>query len=194
MRTRMMRAIVVLSAVVAGCGYHLPGGAPIVPATAHTITIKLFGNRTREHGIEVALRRAIEEEFRRRGGLEVVEQDGDLVLTGAVRRFATIPVAFVGTSEAVQFQGIMQVGFRLVERATGRLVFENKLLQESLDFGTVSQVTVASSPSFQRDTIDLRDLANMTSSQLNDTRRRVTLNDLVDVVAREVYVQSVEGF
>jgi membrane protein implicated in regulation of membrane protease activity len=191
----MRRLASVALLALAGCGYHVSGAALTVPTTAHTISIKRFANRTREHGLEVALQRSVEEEFRRRGPLAVeLGGDGDVVLSGSIRRFQTIPVLATGTSEAVQFQGVIQVSFRLTDRTTGQLLYENKLLQESLDFGASSGVIVSSSPSFQRGTIDARDLANMTNVQVGEARRRDALNGLLDLVATDVFVQSMEGF
>jgi hypothetical protein len=188
-------AWVVLPALVAACGYRLAGAGPDLPASAKTVSISVFRNSTREPGLELALRRAIEEEFRRRGPLEVVsEGKGDLVVSGRIRRFQTTPVAFTGTSEAVQFQGILQVSFRLTERASGNVLYENQLLQESLDFGAVSNVVVTSSPRFQRGTIDSRDLIQMNNVQLTESRRRESLGELVEILARDVYLQSMEGF
>jgi hypothetical protein len=184
-----------VAAALAGCGYNLAGTGNTVPDTARSVSIAVFANNTREPGLEVALRRAIEEEFRIRGPLDVLpDPGGDLVLSGTIRRFQATPVAFTGTSEAVQFQGIIQISFRLVERSTGRVLYENRLLQESLDFGAVSDVVVTTSPRFQRGTIDARDLAQMTNVQLGEARRRETLGDLVEILARDVYLQSMEGF
>lgn len=187
--------LLLVPALLAACGYRLAGGGAGLPPDARTVSVALFRNNTREAGLEVALRRAIEEEFRRRGPLEVVTgAGGDLVVSGTIRRFQTTPVAFTGTSEAVQFQGIVQISFKLAERATGKVVYENRLLQESLDFGAVSDVVVESSPRFQRSTIDLRDLVQMTNVQIGEARRRETLADLIELLARDIYLQSMEGF
>jgi hypothetical protein len=183
-----------LALALDGCGYHFAGSGVGLPPAARTVSISLFGNRTREHGLEIALRRAIEEEFRRRGPLDVTEGEGDLVVSGTIRRFQTTPVAFVGTSAAVQYQGVLQVGFKLTDRTTGKVLYDNKLLQESLDFGAVSGVVVETSPRFQRGTIDARDLAEMTNVQVGETRRRETLSELLELIARDVYLQTMEGF
>src|SRR5262245_7449893 len=178
-----------------GCGYRIAGVGDHVPSTAQTVRVRTFRNHTRELGLDVHLRRALEDEFRRHGALRVVaDGDADLELTGDIRRFTTQPVAFSATDEAVQYQGIMQVGMRLVERATGRVLHETKLLQETQDFGAVSGVVIASSPHFQRGTIDARDLSTLTNVQLGDTRRREALRDLVDLTARDIYLQAMEGF
>jgi hypothetical protein len=178
-----------------GCGYRLGGVGEHVPSTAQTIRIRTFRNHTREVGLDVHLRRALEDEFRRHGAVRVVSDgDADLELSGDIRRFTTQPVAFSATDEAVQYQGIMHVGMRLVERATGRVLHETKLLQETQDFGAVSGVVIASSPHFQRGTIDARDLSTLTNVQLGEARRREALRDLVDLTARDIYLQTMEGF
>lgn len=184
-----------LAVALGGCGYRLAGGGTDLPREARTISIELFTNNTREVGLDVRLRRALEEEFRRRGSLRVVpERGGALVLTGTIRRFAIAPVAFSATDEAVQYQGVIVVSMRLVERGSGRVVRETRSLQASQDFGAVAGVVVTTSPRFQQGTIDARDLANMTNVQLSEARRREAQRELLDTLARDAYLQAVEGF
>jgi hypothetical protein len=181
--------------VSAGCGYRLAGTGVNVPESARTIRLEPFVNHSRENGLEVRLHRALEDEFRRRGALRVVsEGEADLVLSGDIRRFATVPVTFSATDEAVQYQGTIQVGMRLVEHATGRVLHETKLLQESQDFGAVSGVVIASSPHFQRGTMNARDLPNLTDVQIGEARRHEALRDLLDLLARDIYLQAMEVF
>jgi hypothetical protein len=189
---RTLAALLCLT--LAGCGYGLAGTAN-VPESARTIRIQPFRNGTRETGLEVKLHRALEDEFRRRGVLRVVsDKDADVVLTGHIRRFTQVPVAFSATDEAVQYQGIITVDMRLVERASGRVLHETKLLQETQDFGAVSGVVISSSPHFQRGTMDARDLANLTNVEIGEARRHDALRDLIDQLAQDIYLQSMEGF
>ena len=191
----MRRAALLAVLVLAACGYHLSGTGTTVPESARTIRIALFTNHTRETGLEVRLHRAVEDEFRRQGTLRIVtEDDADLVLSGDIRRFTSVPVAFSATDEAVQYQGIMQVSLRLTERESGHLLFENKLLQESQDFGAESGVVVSSSPHFQRGTINARDLPDLPNVQFGEARRREAQNDLIELLARDIYLQTMEGF
>src|SRR5439155_27172489 len=121
---RMRRLVPLLLIGLAACGYGLPGTRN-VPQGARTVRIEPFHNHTRENGLEVRLHRALEDEFRRRGTLRVVGKgEGDIVLSGDIRRFTSIPVAFSATDEAVQYQGVIQVGMRLVERQSGRVLHE----------------------------------------------------------------------
>ncbi len=188
----MRRAALLAVLLLAACGYHLAGTGTTVPEGARTIRIERFTNRTRETGLDVHLHRAVEDEFRRQR--IVTEGDADLVLSGTIRRFTSVPVAFSATDEAVQYQGIMQVSLRLTERESGHVLFENKLLQESQDFGAVSGVVVSSSPHFQRGTINARDLPDLTNVQIGETRRREAQGDLIELLARDIYLQAMEGF
>jgi len=191
----MRRAALLAVLALAACGYHLSGTGTTVPESARTIRVALFTNHTRETGLEVRLHRAVEDEFRRQGTLRIVtEDDADLVLSGDIRRFTSVPVAFSATDEAVQYQGIMQVSLRLTERETGHVLFENKLLQESQDFGAVSGVVITSSPHFQRGTIDARDLPDLTNVQIGEARRREAQRNLIELLARDIYLQAMEGF
>ena len=191
----MRRTALLPVLALAACGYHLSGTGTTVPESARTIRIALFTNHTRETGLEVRLHRAVEDEFRRQGTLRIVtEDDADLVLSGDIRRFTSVPVAFSATDEAVQYQGIMQVSLRLTERETGHVLFENKLLQESQDFGAVSGAVVTSSPHFQRGTINARDLPDLPNVQIGEARRREAQRNLIELLARDIYLQAMEGF
>jgi hypothetical protein len=191
----MRRLSLLVLALLAGCGYHLAGRGDALPKGARTVGIEVFRNRTQEYGLEVRLQRAIEDEFRRRGTLDVVpEAEADLVLRGEIASFTSRPVAFSATDEAVQYQGIIRLGVRLVERGSNRVVNETKSLLATQDFGAVSGVVITTSPHFQRGTLDGRDLINLTNVQLGGVGRRVATQELLDRVARDVYQRAMEGF
>jgi hypothetical protein len=193
--SRAAVAVLLLAAVAGACGYRLAGTGDGIPSDARTIDVRLFGNRTREFGLEVHLRRAIAEEFRRRGPLRVVSDGAaDLVLSGDIRHFATVPVAFSATDQAVQYQGVLRIAIRLTDSRTRKALRDSRVLQATQDFGAVQGVVITTSPHFQQGTIDARDLPNFTSAVLSETRRREALRGLLDILAADVYVQAMEGF
>jgi outer membrane lipopolysaccharide assembly protein LptE/RlpB len=193
-RLPLMALALAVTAGALGCGYGFAGTGTNVPKTAHTISIPLFDNHTREKGIEVQFQRALEEEFRRRGLLTVVrEGDSDVTLSGSIRRFTTTPVAYSATGEAIEYQGLLQVSLKLTDR-TGHVLYSNDDLIETLDFGSVSGIVVTASPHFQEGTIDARDLVNMTNVQISEVRRQTNLTELVSQMASDVYLQAVEAF
>lgn len=187
------RALLAFVVGAAGCGYGLADGTNL-PPDARTISIRLFRNHSREPGLEVRFRQAVEDEFRRRGRLQIVDKGADLVLSGDIRTFASIPVASDTTDAALQYQAVMQIGIRLVERTSGKVIYKTRGFTQTQDFGAVNSVVITSSPSFQRGTVNARDLAQMTSVQIGEARRRDATRDLLDRAAREVYSQTMEGF
>jgi hypothetical protein len=195
MTRRRALAAALAVVMIGGCGYHFAGAGPDIPSDARTVGIRLFGNRTREIGLEVQLRQAIADEFRRRGPLRVADdREGDLVLSGEIRHFASVPVAFSATDQAVQYQGVLQISVRLTDTRTKHVLRENRLLQATQDFGAVQGVVITTSPHFQQGTIDAGDLPNFTSVVLSETRRREALRGLLDILAHDVYLETMEGF
>ena len=192
--SRQLPLVLAVTAVALGCGYRFAGTGPNVPATARTINIPLFDNHTREKGIDVEFQRALEEEFRRRGLLTVVrDSNGDLTLSGSILRFVTTPVAYSATGEAIEYQGYLEVSLKLTDRS-GHVLYSNDDLSETLDFGSVTGIVVTASPHFQEGTIDARDLVNMTNVQISEVRRQTSLQELVNQMASDVYLQAVEAF
>ncbi|HLK10133.1 MAG TPA: LptE family protein [Candidatus Binatia bacterium] len=192
----MRHGLLLCVLVLGSCGYRLGAAGPEVPKDARTITVRQFTNTTRANGIEVDVTRAVEDEFRRRGALRVVAENEqpDLELSGVVRSVGSAPLAVGVSGEALQYTGIMRVSVRLVDRRTGKTLFENKALEERQDFGAVSGVVITTSPSFQRGTLNARDLADLTNVQLSETRRTAAMAGLLDLLAHDIYSQAVEGF
>jgi len=191
----MTRALMAAVLAAVGCGYHLPGTSEIVPASARTISIRLFSNHTRERGLEVQLRRMLEDEVRRRSVLKIVsDPQGDVILAGTIRRFGSTPVAFNSADVAVQYQGVLQVSVTVSERESGHVLYDNPLIQETEDFAAESNVVVTTSPQFQRGAVDRRDLENLTSVQLGETRKHEALGGLLERLVNDIYTQALEGF
>jgi hypothetical protein len=191
----MRRLTVVLALALAGCGYHPAGVSDSVPEGAHSIDIKLFANHSHDIGLEVALRRAITDEFRRHAALRIAEEgEGDVVLSGIIRNVSSFPVASSAIDEALQFQVVVSLAVRMTERTTGKVLFDSRVIIEQQDFEAVNGVVISSSPRFQRGTMNARDLLDLTNSQLGDTRQRVATTDLLDALARDVYQQSMGAF
>lgn len=190
-----MRALLLLVAL-SGCGYGFGGPGPAVPSGARTVYVDLFANRTRSYGLEVRLRAAMLDEFRRHGLLKVVDEraGADVIVSGALRRVAVAPQATDAADEPLAYQTSILVSFRMTDRATGKVLADTPALSEDRPFAAVSSVVITSSPQFQQGTIDLRDLVDIPDAQLGEARRNDGLDDLIDQVARDIYLRTVEGF
>lgn len=192
----MKSHVLAMAALVgASCGYQLSTPGAQLPAGTRSVSIALFENRTRDRGLEVDLRRALEEEFRRRGGLRVVpEPGGDLVIDGAIRRLGDLPVASRGSDEAVELQQRLSVSVRVVERKTGQVVLRAPRLAEVTEFGVEPGAIITTSPRFQSEPVDARDIANLSNVPLGEGRRGTAQRELLQKLAADIYTATMEGF
>jgi hypothetical protein len=187
--------VAVLVAALGGCGYGLSTPGARLPPGANSVSIALFDNRTRDRGFEVELRRALEEEFRRRGGLAVVpEPGGDLRLEGSIRRLGDVPVASRGSDEAVTLQQRISVSVRLVDRSTGDVVLRAPRVVEVTEFGVEPGAIITTSPRFQGEPVDARDIANLSNVPLGEGRRGTAQREVLQKLAADIYAATMEGF
>jgi outer membrane lipopolysaccharide assembly protein LptE/RlpB len=122
-----MKWLVVSALALAGCGYHVTGKADLLPKTVKTIAIPAWSNITIRYKLADRLPGALTREFLSRTRYQVVGDvnQADAVLTGSVTRIDSFPTVFdpvTGRAAAVQMIVILQM--KLVERATGKVLYE----------------------------------------------------------------------
>jgi hypothetical protein len=192
-----MRYPLIVAALLAagGCGYGLATPGAQLPPGTESVSIALFENHTRDRGLEVDLRRALEEEFRRRGGLRVVpEPGGDLVVDGSIRRLGDVPIASRGSDEAVELQQRLSVSVRVTKRATGEVLLRAPRVIEVTEFGVEPGAIITTSPRFQSEPVDARDIANLSNVPLGEGRQATAQRGLLQKLAADIYSATMEGF
>ncbi|HEX4229249.1 MAG TPA: LptE family protein [Bryobacteraceae bacterium] len=124
-----------------GCGYHVGGTADMVPKGIQTIAVPPFVNGTTHYTLTDQLPAAISREFmaRTRFHVDNDENSADAVLTGSINRVGAYPVISDPISaKATTMQLSVNVSVKLVERATGKVLYANK----SLDVRTYYQIAI----------------------------------------------------
>ena len=110
-----------------GCGYHTGGKAELVPKSIQTIHIPAFQSLTTRYRLVDLLPQQIEREFIVKSRFRI-ENDPDLadaVINGVVNSANVVPTIFDPSSgKATNVQVVVFVGYRFLERATGRLLFD----------------------------------------------------------------------
>ena len=140
--TRVTRraALVVVAALVTGCGYSLRGN---LPAHIKSVAVPLFKNRTSEPGVESFLTVAIVEAFSTNGRLRVVRpEQADSILDGEVIGYQVQSIAYDPQSNVQQYRLIVTLNLKFRDVRREEVLFEQKNLQERSDFrfqGVVSQ-------------------------------------------------------
>jgi hypothetical protein len=188
-------SVIVLIAVLTGCGYQFAGGGRAFDPGLRTIGVRTLVNETREIGVEKRLAMAIEREFVIRGPFKVAAAEaGDLQLTGTVRSAEDRPVAFNRDDEVLIYQTILALDLELRRRDTGAVIWHVRGLRVADDYESVASVVVTTSSEFRSSTLNPEDLGGFTDIQLAETRRRENLDRMISTLARDVYEQIMEDF
>jgi len=191
------RAIVavVLSGLVAGCGYHFAGIGNRMPSDVHTISLGPLQNTTREVGLDRGLLEALEDEVTSRGRLKVVPQgQGDVALSGKIRDYLNRPVSFNAKDEVLQYRASVAVDLELRRTDNGKLLWKSLGQLEAQDYSAVPGVVVTSSSQFQSTTLNTQNVNQFTDISLSESQRRQANEALVESLARDVYNRMMEDF
>ena len=130
----MKRFVPLLACVLSSCGYHVAGHADLLPKTIKTIAVPAFGNASIRYKLSDQLSEAVKREFIAQTHYKMVSDPGqaDAILQGAVGTYASYPILFDSvTSRAAAVQVIVTLQVKLVERATGKVLFTRPNLQVS---------------------------------------------------------------
>jgi len=187
---------VLMGALTAGCGYHLLGTRVSVPGNIHSLYIGKFENETREAGLQERLAFALEREFFRRGVLRVKSdrESADAVLRGTIRDFHARPVAFDADDEALQYEVRLDVECVLERSDDGEVLWRGKMLRAVDEFSVRTDTVVPSSSQFQRGKIEFSALDDLTSIQLAETEKVLSVDRLLAAVVRDVYDRLLDDF
>ncbi|MEK6742029.1 MAG: LptE family protein [Nitrospirota bacterium] len=100
--------IIVLLASILGvhaCGYRLSGKGSLVPEGAKTIAVPAFINHTNEPYVDLAVTKAVVDEFIADGRLRIVDVEiADLALRGVVVKYEVAALSFTADSYVQQYK------------------------------------------------------------------------------------------
>ena len=103
---RLIGAMLLLTVVLAGCGYALVGRGSNIPADVRIIFLDPLGNRTSRAQVEQILNQSIANEVVIRGRFDLSggEEGADAVLSGQITGFMVTPVSFDDEGLAEEYE------------------------------------------------------------------------------------------
>lgn len=123
-----LAGLICLSAVFAGCGYHMAGKGAALPPDVKTIAVPIFKNKTPQFRIEQQMTAAVMQELIERTQYRVTPElnGADAVLRGTVKEIHQGVVTFnprTGSATALQIEVVAGVELRDVH--THKVLFSN---------------------------------------------------------------------
>ena len=131
--------LVLVAALFSGCGYALAGRGSFLPASVKVIIVTPFDSRgTSRPQVAESLRAAVISEFLSRGKFRITEKESeaDAVLSGEILFFSVVPITYDQDSRATRDQVSISAGVALRERATQKLLYENRGFSFRSEFET----------------------------------------------------------
>ncbi|MDX2170939.1 MAG: LPS assembly lipoprotein LptE [Deltaproteobacteria bacterium] len=193
----MRNALLLLAALLGGCGYAIVGSQTThVPGDIHSVAVGTFTNRSRQEGLDKTLAFAVEREFYQRGALEIRESkgEGEAIISGTIREFKIRPVSFNQQDEALQYEAKLVLDVVLTRQSDGSVLWKGNNMQSVEDFSVNRQTVVPSSSQFQQGTLDFDNLAQLTDIQLAETEKHLAIDRMMRAIARDVHDRILDDF
>lgn len=116
--------LILLAALLAGCGYRPLGASGVtdLPPAIRTIVIGTLKNRTLRPTIQPALKEALLRRFAGDARVKVVDGEADAILEGSIEGFGEDPVAFDSTDTARRYRVNIYFSFTLKDRVKDRVL------------------------------------------------------------------------
>jgi len=117
-------ACLVLSAALAGCGYHISGQGELLPKTIHTIAVTPIPST--RYQLARLLPADITRELISRTKYKVIDDpsQADAVLSGHVQNVSNFPTLFdPSTGRATSVEVVVTLQVNLTERSSGKILF-----------------------------------------------------------------------
>jgi outer membrane lipopolysaccharide assembly protein LptE/RlpB len=122
--------------LLGGCGYHLTSEAKTPSLMAgKTIAIPMWRSKSYRPNLEAILTGSLVDEFAlRSGGKVVAEEDAaELLLTGTIVSYATIPMSYTAADQVREYRATMTVDATLAERRSQKVLWKG-ILSASQDY------------------------------------------------------------
>ena len=118
--------VLVFMLLLTSCGYHVAGGANLLPTEIHTIAVTPFRNASIQYKLSDYLTEAVSREMIARAHYRIVADPAkaDAVLTGAVANlFSSAVVADPVTGRSSAAQVVVLIQAKLIDKS-GKVLFE----------------------------------------------------------------------
>lgn len=122
--------LILLTLLVAGCGYHVPGTSDSwVGGDARIVYVRLFENMTAEPYLDNYMTDALIEELSRSRLFELTENRdaAEVLIGGTVDDFQSDAVSYSSSDRITDYRATMAVTVRLQNNGGGQVMWQDKL-------------------------------------------------------------------
>lgn len=136
-------AFLVIVLVISGCGYQLASQAGDSRLVAgKRIAIPVFASKSYRPNMEATLTASLVDEVARRsGGMAVREAEADLVLTGTILSYATVPISYSAADTVKTYRSTLVVEAMLLDKGSRKVLWKG-VESQSQDYPANSAIAL----------------------------------------------------
>lgn len=114
--------------ILAGCGYHFPGGVDSKLPHLRTFFVDRFVNKTSEAYAENIVRSAFINRFVQEGRFQLAKssEKADVICRGSVNSIQVSPLSYRTSNLAAEERLTLRMTIIFEERASGRVIWEDR--------------------------------------------------------------------
>jgi hypothetical protein len=134
MRTRVL--LLLSSILLAGCGYHFPGGGGSFAPGLQTVFVDVFTNRTSEANADNIFRTAFSNQVVQGGRFKLApsREEADAIFRGTILSLQSLPLAYKATNLSAEDRITVTLEISFEERKTGRVIWTDGALVGTGDY------------------------------------------------------------
>jgi hypothetical protein len=168
--------------IMPGCGYHFSAEGEPVGIKIRSLAIPLMESTSSDLGFESEFTKTIRDEFISHADVPLVSRDkAEMVLIGKIYEIKTKPLTYDVTENTVQGETtyyevtdsrrlFIRLEAKLLERATGRIIWEEKNMQEKARYAVTEDPLT------------------------NRYNRQKAVNEIAGRLADRIYLKTMERF
>ena len=152
--TSLAALIIIITALVSGCGYNFGRGMGVVPLKVSRLFVPVFINLTDEVAIEDLFTASMRKTIADSSDTKLVsESDAEGIVYGTIVSYSSVPVFFSPAGIATVYQLTITINVKLVQVITDKTLWEMKGFTESMDFYPINDPLLTKEK--EKDTINL---------------------------------------
>jgi hypothetical protein len=196
LRSAILWTIAFFAPLFAGCGYHFAAEGSALPAQAKTIYVEKFSNHTRFTGINDEFMLVLKDQIADHKRLDLTDDPhaADLVLSGEVVYFDSMPGATNSVGEPILYLDSMSANAVLTDTHTHRVIWSTHGVNAGGQAPVVSSAVITTSPNFLQQNLRAQDISRLPDLQLAQTQRTATRDQIMEQLAQNLYASMTEGF
>jgi len=137
-------AILIITLLLTGCGYSIPGSAGLDPEDRKAIYLELWQNKTSEMGYQISIQHALVNWLKKSGRMDLTRnrKEADLIISGTINSAYYPSLSYGDFERAVEVRAEVTCSYQIVDQKTGKAILTRNNVTGREAFATSDQAII----------------------------------------------------